>query len=194
MIHSVSGLGPIALPVALLSAACTAPGVQRTPRAAEYWLPFPPGQAHKVVQSFNGPYGHSDVNAYAYDFTADIGSEVTAARGGAVIHMVEFNPDALPRKPEPGKENVVVIGHGDGTFGRYYHLTQNGAEVDVGMRVRTGQTLGRSGNSGSSFMPHLHFDVTKGCFEYGCPTVRFKFEDIKDDPLIAGQSYSRHDN
>jgi murein DD-endopeptidase MepM/ murein hydrolase activator NlpD len=156
-----------------------------------YILPYPAGASHVVVQGFIGRYGHTDAVAFAYDFTADIGSPVTAARGGGVVHVVESNADSPPRQPQPGRENVVVVDHGDDTFGRYYHLTQNGADVSVGDHVAQGQAIGRSGNSGSSFLPHLHFDVTRGCHEWGCQTVEFSFADVTDDPLVERQSYAR---
>jgi murein DD-endopeptidase MepM/ murein hydrolase activator NlpD len=157
---------------------------------AHYILPFRPGEAHALVQGFDGPHGHSGVNAYAYDFSADIGTEIVATRAGVVVHVVESNADAQPRHPEPGHENVIVIDHGDGTFGRYYHLTRNGADVAVGARVMAGQMIGRTGNSGATFMPHLHFDVVRRCFEYGCQTVPFRFAG-QPDRLNPGEAYSR---
>ncbi len=167
--------------------ACTSGGVGQP----NYILPFPEGQSHAVVQSFNGQYGHNGANAYAYDFSADAGSPVSAARAGIVVHVVESNPDAPLRQPQPGHENLIVIDHGDGTFGRYYHLTLNGADVQAGQRVAVGQLIGRSGNSGASFMPHLHFDVATGCYEYGCQTARFAFQGAEDDPLVEERMYAR---
>jgi murein DD-endopeptidase MepM/ murein hydrolase activator NlpD len=178
--------------VALWALAALPTAANATPSGnIDYLLPFPPGQSHSLVQSFNGPYGHSGTEAYSYDFQAEIGSRVTAARAGTVIHVVESHPDAVPRHPEPGNENVIVIDHHDGSYARYYHLTRDGADVAVGAKVEAGQAIGRSGNSGASFMPHLHFDVTQGCFAFGCQTVRFRFLEIADDPLVAKRTYSR---
>jgi len=56
-------------------------------------------------------------------------------------------------------ENWVMIRHTDGTIGRYIHLTQNGALVELGDTILQGQKIGLSGNSGPSTGPHLHFDV-----------------------------------
>ena len=36
------------------------------------------------------------------------------------------------------------------------HLQQGSAEVTVGQRVESGQSIGRCGNSGNSTEPHLH--------------------------------------
>ncbi len=156
-------------------------------------LPFAADSRYSVLQSFDGPYGHSEATEFAVDFQMPIGTPIVAARGGTVVAVVEAHGNAEPRKPEPGKENYVVIDHGDGTFGRYYHLDELGVDVDLGVEVEVGAALGRSGNSGASFGPHLHFDVTEGCYEWGCQTIHFRFSGVADDPLVAGESYGGAD-
>jgi murein DD-endopeptidase MepM/ murein hydrolase activator NlpD len=89
----------------------------------------------------------------------------------------------------PGEENVVVIEHADGTFARYYHLTRDGALVAVGDAVAQGEKIALSGNSGASAGPHLHFDVTKGCYDWGCQTIPVEFGNAKENPLKAGEAY-----
>jgi murein DD-endopeptidase MepM/ murein hydrolase activator NlpD len=88
-----------------------------------------------------------------------------------------------------GEENVIVIRHRDGTYGRYYHLTHNGARVAVGDDVKENQVIGLSGDSGASAGPHLHFDVTKDCYNWGCQTIQMNFRDTKENPLKQGNSY-----
>src|SRR5207253_2765353 len=58
-----------------------------------------------------------------------------------------------------GVGNYLVIEHADGTFGVYWHLSQNGVMVNLGDHVVRGQTLALSGNTGSSSAPHLHFEI-----------------------------------
>ena len=89
----------------------------------------------------------------------------------------------------PGEENVIVIKHSDETFGRYYHLTKGGALVSVGDKVSQGDKIGLSGNSGASAGPHLHFDVTVKCYEWGCQTIRIEFKNAKENPLEQGEVY-----
>ena len=81
-----------------------------------------------------------------------IGSTVTAARGGIVVYLVEHFSDT---DTEAGKENLVIVMHSDSTFGRYLHLTKNGALVDIDQIVTQGDTIALSGSSGAEGSP-LH--------------------------------------
>ena len=56
-----------------------------------------------------------------------------------------------------GYGNHVVIDHGFGYKTRYAHLKSIG--VVEGMKVKRGECIGLSGNSGKSSGPHLHYEV-----------------------------------
>src|SRR5690606_150933 len=58
-----------------------------------------------------------------------------------------------------GRANYVRILHADGTMALYAHLKPEGVLVRVGQRVRQGQQIALSGNTGFSTAPHLHFVV-----------------------------------
>jgi murein DD-endopeptidase MepM/ murein hydrolase activator NlpD len=167
---------------------CRAPGVSPASASSDNWylLPYPVGVSSELVQGNNGPWGHSGHAAFAFDFIMPIGSPVTAARGGEVVKVERRFRDGTRT---PGEENYIFIRHADGTFGRYYHLTTGGALIDSGARVRRGDVIGRSGNSGTSAGPHLHFDVTRGCPTWGCQTVHIVFQNAGSDSLIAGKIY-----
>jgi murein DD-endopeptidase MepM/ murein hydrolase activator NlpD len=49
--------------------------------------------------------------------------------------------------------------HSDGTTGEYFHLERGSVQVRAGERVERRQYLARSGNTGFSTAPHLHFGV-----------------------------------
>ncbi len=55
--------------------------------------------------------------------------------------------------------NFVVLDHGDGEFTFFAHLRNGSQKAKTGDRVAAGQEIGRVGNSGDSFWPHLHFQV-----------------------------------
>ncbi|MFF2995138.1 transglycosylase family protein [Streptomyces sp. NPDC057950] len=54
----------------------------------------------------------------------------------------------------------VVIRHADGRFTQYAHLSA--ISVKDGQSVGEGQRIGRSGSTGNSTGPHLHFEVRTG--------------------------------
>jgi hypothetical protein len=56
--------------------------------------------------------------------------------------------------------NMIVLDLGDGQYAYYGHLKPGSIGVKEGDRVRRGQVIGRIGNTGSSFEPHLHFEIT----------------------------------
>lgn len=151
-----------------------------------YALPFADSESYKVLQGYNGPYGHTGKVEFAYDFSMPIGTAVLAVRDGVVLKTEARYEDG---NRTPGQENYIFISHGDGTFSRYYHLTKHGVSVVVGKRVRRGQLIGRSGDTGASAGPHLHFDVTQGCAEWGCQTIPIQFRNATENPLVAGRMY-----
>lgn len=149
-------------------------------------LPFAVGDSARLIQGNNAPWGHSGAAAFAFDFVMPIGRGLTAARAGHVFATEGRHRDG---NRTPGQENFVIIQHGDGSFGRYYHLTEGGALVAVGAAVARGDTIGRSGNTGASAGPHLHFDVTGGCAEWGCQTIPIRFRNAGADSLVQGRTY-----
>lgn len=58
-----------------------------------------------------------------------------------------------------GYGNAIIIQHDDTYKTLYAHLSRR--HVAVGQRVRRGQVLGRTGDTGYSFGPHLHFEISK---------------------------------
>ncbi|GHI86125.1 transglycosylase family protein [Streptomyces xanthophaeus] len=54
----------------------------------------------------------------------------------------------------------VVIRHTDGRYSQYAHLSA--LSVKAGQQVSGGQRIGRSGSTGNSTGPHLHFEVRTG--------------------------------
>ena len=71
----------------------------------------------------------------------------------------KFNIPAMANNPLELYGNCVAIQHADGVVSIYGHLKQNSVRMKVGDRVVQKQEIGKIGVSGSSFFPHLHFEI-----------------------------------
>ena len=89
----------------------------------------------------------------AVDFGAAIGTTVEASAAGTVIIAKGSGYNG-------GYGNYIVINHTDGSQTLYGHLSS--LSVSVGDTVSQGQTIAKSGNSGKSTGPHLHFKIMNG--------------------------------
>ncbi|MGY0634901.1 M23 family metallopeptidase [Luteimonas sp. A478] len=129
------------------------------PRDVEYAWPLA-SVPLRITQGWGGGFSHADAgNRHAVDFATPVGIPVLAARDGTVM-QVESGFSAATLDPHlDGLANQVRILHEDGTMALYAHLDANGVFVRPGQRVRRGQRLGLSGNTGFSAGPHLHFVV-----------------------------------
>ncbi len=144
-----------------------------------YRLPYQAGRSYRVLQGFGSRFSHKGVNRYAVDFKMPVGTPVHASRGGIVV-KVESRHDRGCWERGCGKyANFIVILHDDGTTGEYYHLRQDGAVVEPNQRVRTGQHIGYSGNTGHTTLPHLHFAVyrPRPWNEFESLPIRFRSRD-----------------
>jgi murein DD-endopeptidase MepM/ murein hydrolase activator NlpD len=130
------------------------------PQDFEYVLPLRQA-ALRIDQGYGGSFSHTDPqNRYAVDFAAEIGTPILAARDGIVMQVEsDFEKAGLNREKYGGRANFVRILHDDGTMSLYAHLKSEGALVRVGQRVRAGQQIGLSGNTGFTTGPHLHFAI-----------------------------------
>lgn len=78
--------------------------------------------------------------------------DVLAAADGVIVQTVT--------RSDYG--NMLVVDHGNGVYTLYAHLARFGSGVREGASVRQGQALGPIGNTGSSSVVHLHWEVLSG--------------------------------
>ena len=124
-----------------------------------YRLPYETGKSYYVLQGYGSRLSHTGPEEYTVDFKMREGTPVHADRGGLVVKMEESHSRGCWRNGCGKYANYIVILHDDWTTGDYYHLQQDGALVELGERVVTGQKIGLSGDTGHSALPHLHFGV-----------------------------------
>jgi murein DD-endopeptidase MepM/ murein hydrolase activator NlpD len=84
------------------------------------------------------------------DFVVPTGTSVKAVASGTVVSAGWGGAYGYQ----------VVLRHPDGMYTQYAHLSS--LTVRAGQPVRTGQQLGRSGSTGNTTGPHLHFEVRTG--------------------------------
>ena len=123
--------------------------------------PFPAGEEYPVSQGFLGDKTHDSLDSqYAIDIAMPVGSAVHAVLGGTVMDIEEdFDRGGKDFDKYAHKANHVRILHEDGTMAIYAHLDLASVSVRRGGKVRAGQKIARSGNTGFSYGPHLHLAI-----------------------------------
>jgi hypothetical protein len=122
-------------------------------------------QEHLDTVGTTWRYSDGDLHA-AYDYRVGLGTPLFAVRDGVVLACndgVKNNAagaDPIPNSPS----NWVLLGikyKGRPASVYYQHLSP-GLNVKKGDKVKEGQRLGRSGNTGNSTGPHLHLAAMWG--------------------------------
>ncbi|MFE9443731.1 M23 family metallopeptidase [Streptomyces sp. NPDC006602] len=121
-----------------------------TGKKAVSWVD--PVKKYTLSASFAQAGGMWQSTHSGQDFAVASGTNVMAAHGGTVV---KAGGNGAGDGPAYG--NAIVIKHGNGTYSQYAHLSR--IDVRVGQVVKTGQHIARSGNTGNSSGPHLHFEI-----------------------------------
>jgi murein DD-endopeptidase MepM/ murein hydrolase activator NlpD len=142
-----------------------------------YQTPFKSTFRRKITQAFNGKFSHySPSSLHAVDIRLPVGTPISAARAGIVIYTKDDYAFSGKSKYFLDKANSVEVLHDDGTYAVYAHLLQGTVKVNIGDTVGAGTELGKSGSSGFSTGPHLHFVILKNV-DFKTVSVPFKFSD-----------------
>lgn len=123
-----------------------------------------PREYHSKSVSLGSRFGYRTLNGKrSFHNAVDLKSRgmkvpCYAAESGKVISVAtNGRVDKNPSYSTPA--NYVIIDHGNGYRTGYWHLSW--VAVKVGDRVKKGDRIGNTGNTGYSFGVHLHFIVWK---------------------------------
>ncbi|WP_294236543.1 peptidoglycan DD-metalloendopeptidase family protein [uncultured Chryseobacterium sp.] len=109
-----------------------------------------PANTDKPAKKNNQPAEADQMQFHkGLDIAVAFGSDVVATAAGTVIFSGQ----------KGGYGNCVIVSHGNGLATLYGHLSQLIAKVND--KVKVGQVIAKSGNSGRSTGPHLHYEVHK---------------------------------
>lgn len=106
-----------------------------------------PVEHYRLTAGFAGTGAHWAHRHTGQDFAVPVGTPVRAVGDGTVILAGCGD----------GFGNQIVVQHDNGYCTHYAHLSL--LEAEPGDRVRAGDRIGLSGDSGNSTGPHLHFEV-----------------------------------
>lgn len=96
-------------------------------------------------ETYTDPKGHTGI-----DYACPLGTPVLASADGYVIETVTSST---------GYGIHIKIRHSDGNVTLYAHLST--ILVKVWQKVSQGEIIGRSGSTGNSTGPHLHFEMRR---------------------------------
>jgi len=142
---------PAPKPVTKTTTSTKTPTSTTSPTTTTSQTPAPTTSSSSFIQPIPGSQLTQGLHAVnAVDFGAPVGTSVRAAAAGTVIIAKNTGYNG-------GFGKYVVINHSDGTQTLYAHMSA--VTISVGATVSQGQVIGRSGNTGRSTGPHLHFEV-----------------------------------
>jgi hypothetical protein len=151
------------------------------------------------VRGLDANYAEQKNDADENASAAGWGREILAPAAGTVTYARNDVPD----NPHPGSlpdmkfyealhdpvmahaGNCVIIDHGNSEYSAMMHMQKGSVRVKVGDRVAAGQVIGRLGNSGDAFGPHLHYQLQSGPQPFQYQSLPFRFQNT-DAPLSRG--------
>ena len=115
------------------------------------WTANPGPSWHDISGNTYGCNSHMGPDYYAIDF--GLVNNPVASVGKGVVYSTGYDSVG---------GYYVEIKHDDGTYAYYGHLSQGSIRVSTNNRVREGDWIATSGQTGSAIGPHLHFRMTSG--------------------------------
>ena len=169
--------------------------------SAKYNLVWP--TSSKKITGKYGTHGSTRSNGTRYhsgiDIGASVGSSCYAVADGEVV-MCKSSDDA--KSTIGGRGRYIVIYHKNGNFSSLYeHL--NSCNVKVGDKVKAGQKIGTTGNSGwaskgKHYAAHLHFGIMNGKMTstgydlWTVPGKKYNGKTYKNNTFEPDPSYNKN--
>lgn len=176
-------------------------------------VPHPLNGRYEIIAEFGGTaMTHNGLANYCYDFIAvdeageyfkkgtsgksnddyfNFNQPVYSIADGEVIDILTNQVDNKPGD-FAYSGNYISIKHKD-YISFYAHLKKDSSTLAVGSKVKTGEIIGRAGNSGMSRESHLHFCLN----DSNWVSIPFRFKDHKvwkgqqfrlnNDPIHEGE-------
>ncbi|TCP48446.1 peptidase M23-like protein [Tamaricihabitans halophyticus] len=146
--RSLAGVGTAAAALVVLGTA--APTAAQSAETAEinFRTPFECNQEWNANTRAN----HNPQNSVDFQRADADGQPVLASADGTVSRVEDLGGESY------GK--FIVIEHADGWTTWYAHLSAQ--DVQEGDAVKTGDPIGKVGNTGGSTGPHLHYEQRSG--------------------------------
>jgi murein DD-endopeptidase MepM/ murein hydrolase activator NlpD len=111
------------------------------------------------------------------DFAVPVGTPVKAAGGGSIQFMGAAS----------GYGNFLKIDMGNGWGTGYAHLSRFAPGLRKGVKVRQGQVVAYSGNTGLTTGPHLHYEI----FEHGAQINPLTLK-MAQGRILSGRELTRY--
>jgi urea transporter/murein DD-endopeptidase MepM/ murein hydrolase activator NlpD len=148
-----------------------------------------------VSQAHNGEHTHKGDWKHAWDFViTEQNGEQFKEKGDCLEDYFCYNKDVLSPANGTVEEvidgvednvigdvnlinnwgNTIVIKHTDFLYSKLSHLKPDSIKVSKGEKVQSGQVIAKTGNSGRSPYPHLHFQF-QGTPYVGSKTIDYPF-------------------
>lgn len=112
-----------------------------------YIKPLSGGRKSSGFGKRSAPTAGASTYHKGLDWATPTGTPIVASCGGTVVKAGWGS----------GYGYVVYINHEDGRQTRYAHLSK--VQVKVGQKVKQGEQIALSGNTGITSGPHLHFEI-----------------------------------
>ncbi len=121
-----------------------------------YFLPVP----KKMVDIRPAPFHKTDIHMkHCIDFALPVSTPIRAAAEGVVISRESRFNKSYSDTGLSHRTNYVEVQHTNGQVSLYVHLKWRSVRIRVGQKVRRGQIIALSGDTGYATYPHLHFGL-----------------------------------